>query len=316
MITDYKIVALAGGVGGAKMADGLAQVLQPEQLTIIGNTGDDFIHLGLRISPDLDTICYTLAGLANPDTGWGRINETWKVMNGLKEMGMPDWFQIGDSDLLTHIIRTTRFNDGWTLSRITQEFCHLWGIRVQVLPMSNDEVHTLVITNDGEIEFQEYFVHRKCLPMVKGFKFIGVKESQPAPGVLEAIRDSDVVVICPSNPFVSIDPILAIPGIRQALKGHKIMAVSPIIGNQTIKGPAAKMFTELGIRPSALAIAKHFRQLIDLLLIDNVDNSLVKSINDIGIETHVTNILMKDRTDRGRLAKEIIELIDPKAQVN
>jgi LPPG:FO 2-phospho-L-lactate transferase len=316
MIPDYKIVALAGGVGGAKMVDGLAQVLQPEQLTIIANTGDDFIHLGLRISPDLDTICYTLAGLANPDTGWGRQNETWDVMIGLKQMGMPDWFQIGDSDIITHIARTTRFNDGWTLSRITQDFCHIWGIKVQVLPMSNDEVHTLVITDDGEIEFQEYFVHQKCLPMVKGFRFIGAKESQPAPGVLGAISDSEVVVICPSNPLVSIDPILAVPGIRHALKGRRVIAVSPIIGNQTIKGPAAKMFTELGIQPSALAVAQYYRQLIDTLFIDNVDKSMGKSINDIGIETHVTNILMKDRADRERLAKEIIELIDPRAKVN
>jgi LPPG:FO 2-phospho-L-lactate transferase len=308
MLTDYKIVALAGGVGGAKMVDGLAQVLQPEQLTIIGNTGDDFIHLGLRISPDLDTICYTLAGYANPDTGWGRQNETWNVLNGLKQMGMPDWFQIGDSDLVTHITRTTRFNDGWTLNRITQEFCHIWGIRVQVLPMTNDEVHTLVITKDGELEFQEYFVHQNCLPAVKGFKFIGAENSRPAPGVLDAIRDSDLVIICPSNPWVSIDPILAIPGIQRALKGHKVIAVSPLIGNQTIKGPAAKMFSELGIRPSSLAVAQHYGQLIDLLVIDNVDESMSDSIKEIGITTHVTNILMKDRADRGRLAKEIIEL--------
>jgi LPPG:FO 2-phospho-L-lactate transferase len=310
MPNNYKIVALAGGVGGAKMADGLAQVLQPDQLTIIGNTGDDFIHLGLRISPDLDTICYTLAGFANPDTGWGRQNETWNVMNGLKKMGMPDWFQIGDSDILTHIVRTSRFNEGWALNRITQEFCQIWGIPVQVLPMTNDEVHTLVITEEGILEFQEYFVHRKCLPVVKGFKFIGVKNSQPAPGVLDAIRDSDLVVICPSNPWVSIDPILAIPGIQLALKGHKIIAVSPIIGNHTIKGPAAKMFLDLGFQPSALAVAQHYGQIIDLLVFDSSDASMSASIKNIGIETHTTNILMKDRADRGRLAKEIIGLLD------
>ncbi len=316
MSTDYKIVALAGGVGGAKMADGLAQVLQPGQLTIIGNTGDDFNHMGLRISPDLDTICYTLAGFANPDTGWGRQNETWNVMNGLKQMGMPDWFQIGDSDLATHITRTTRYNAGWTLDRIIKEFCHIWGIQVDVLPMSNDDVHTLVITEDGELEFQEYFVHRKCVPLVKGFKFNGANDSQPAPGVLDAIRDSDLVIICPSNPWVSIDPILSIPGIQNALKDHYIIAVSPIIGNQTVKGPAAKMFSELGIQPSALAVAQHYRKLIDLLVIDSIDELMANSINNIGIETHITNILMKDRPDRGRLAKEIIGLVDRRPKVN
>ena len=306
---EIKIVALAGGVGGAKLADGLAQVLHPEQLTIIVNTGDDFTHLGLRISPDLDTVCYTLAGMANPDSGWGRVNETWNVFGNLKQMGMPDWFQLGDSDLATHIVRTARINDGWRLSQVTKEFCDQWDIRVHVLPMSDYKIQTWVHTDEGDLEFQEYFVHRKCQPIVNGFNFEGVKDSKPAQGVLEAIDMADAIIICPSNPWVSIDPILSIPGIRPALEGHLILAVSPIIGNQTVKGPAAKMFSEMGIKPSALAVAKHYCDLIDCLVLDADDSCLVDDINALGIRTYMTGILMLDRVDRGRLANELIEVI-------
>lgn len=308
-MTGLKIVALAGGVGGAKLADGLAQVLQPDQLTIIVNTADDFAQMGLRISPDLDTVCYTLAGVANSDSGWGRANDTWNVFDHLKQMGMPDWFQIGDADLATHIVRTVRLADGWMLSQITQDFCRMWGIQVQVLPMSDDLVRTRIYSDEGELEFQEYFVHRKCLPTVKGFKFMGAENSKPAQGVLEAIITSDAVIICPSNPWVSIDPILSVPNIQTALEGHLIIAVSPIIGNQTIKGPAAKMFSELGIQPSALAVAKHYGSLISSICIDNSDDCMRERINALGIRTFFTDILMRDQLDRGRLANEIIEYI-------
>src|SRR4030043_152811 len=221
------VVALAGGVGGAKLADGLAQIMPPERLTIIVNTGDDFTHLGLWISPDLDTVCYTLAGMANPETGWGRINETWNVFESLKKLGMPDWFQLGDADLATHIVRSMWLMEGRPLSQITHDFCQLWDICVNVLPMSDDHVHTRVYTEEGDLEFQEYFVHYKCDPIVRGFKFVGVDKSNPAPGVLEAIEKCDVVILCPSNPWVSIDPILAIPGIRKAFQNHLTLAVSP-----------------------------------------------------------------------------------------
>jgi LPPG:FO 2-phospho-L-lactate transferase len=308
-MADLKIVALAGGVGGAKLADGLARVLQPEHLTVIVNTADDFTHLGLKISPDLDTVCYTLAGMSNPETGWGRAGDTWKVLETLKEMGMPTWFQIGDADLATHLIRSIRYNEGWTLSQITGEFCRIWQVRTAVLPMSDDSIHTWVNTDVGDLEFQEYFVHRQCAPRVKGFYFEGVEKARPAPGVLEAINECDAVVVCPSNPYVSIDPILAVPGIREAIESKTVVAVSPIIGTKTVKGPAAKMFSEMGIQPSAFAVAQHYNKLIHTMIIDSSDGEFKNDIADLGIRTKLTNIMMVDRADRGRLAQEIIESI-------
>ena len=308
-MADLYIVALAGGVGGARFADGLAQVLQPDHLTIIVNTGDDFMHLGLRISPDLDTVCYTLAGLANPETGWGLSNETWHAFDNLKKMGMPVWFQLGDADLATHLVRTVRLNQGATLSQITQDLCETWEIKVRVLPMSDDIVHTWVYTHEGDLEFQDYFVRRHAEPEVKGFRFEGVKNSKPAPGVLEAIDKCDAVILCPSNPWVSIDPILAVPRIKESIVKHPVFAISPIIGGKTVKGPAAKMFSDLGLEPSALAVAKHYDHLVDYLWIDNADEILVSDINTLGIDTYVTDILMHDRSDRGRLASEMLDII-------
>jgi LPPG:FO 2-phospho-L-lactate transferase len=301
-----KIVALAGGVGGAKLADGLAQVLQPEQLTIIVNTADDFTHLGLRISPDLDTVCYTLAGLANPETGWGRINETWNVFESLKKLGMPNWFQLGDSDIATHLVRTIWLGEGRKLSQITLDLCKMWGIQVKVLPMTDDVVQTWVYSNEGDLEFQEYFVHQQCDPIIKGIRFEGAEKSTPAPGILDAIEQGDAVVICPSNPWVSIDPILSIPNIKTALENHFVLAVSPIIGGKAIKGPASKMFSELGIQPSALAVAKHYEGIIQRIVIDNSDQTFEREINQLKISTLTTNILMHVRSDRRRLAGEII----------
>ena len=311
-----RVVALAGGVGGAKLADGLAQVLHPDMLTVIVNTGDDFVHLGLRISPDLDTVCYTLAGLDNPVTGWGLEGDSWHMLNKLRQMGLPDWFQIGDTDLATHITRTARLAEGWTLSQVTQHFCKTWGIQVKVLPMSDDVIQTLVYTNEGVLEFQEYFVHRKCQPQVTGFQFAGVEKSNPAPGVLEAIKAADVVVLCPSNPWVSIDPILSVPGIRSALNGRFVLAVSPLIGGRAVKGPAAKMFSELGITPSAYAVACHYSDLINCIIIDNEDAELVESINAMGVRAFNTDILMRDRVGRGRLAGEVINYYLDMDEVN
>jgi len=247
--------------------------------------------------------------VANPITGWGRINETWNAYDQLKLLGMPDWFQLGDADLATHIARTARQNEGWTLSKVTGEFCRRMGIEVHVLPMSDDVVQTRVYSDVGELGFQEYFVQRKCNPVVKGIKFLGVELSSPAAGVLEAIEKAVAIIFCPSNPWVSIDPILAVPGIRQALKGHLVLAVSPIIGDQALKGPAAKMFSELGIHPSATAVAEHYHGLINCLVIDNSDAHMSSRINGLGIRTYISDILMRDRADRGRLASEIVELI-------
>lgn len=300
-----KIVALAGGVGGAKLAHGLAQILPPEDLTVIVNTGDDFEHLGLYICPDLDTVCYTLAGLANPETGWGRAGETWNTMANLKRLGASDWFNLGDQDLATHLERTRRLKAGQPLSRITRDFCAAWGIRHAVLPMSDDPVRTMVDTDEGELPFQEYFVHRRCEPCVKGFRFAGVEVAAPAAGTREAISLADAVVICPSNPWVSIDPILAVCGSNWQ-SDLRVIAVSPIIAGKTVKGPAAKMFAELGIEPSALAVASHYENFLSGIVVDSLDSELAKQIR---IPTLVTDTLMTSDADRARLAQETLNFI-------
>ena len=301
------ITALAGGVGGAKLADGLAQALPPESLTVIVNIGDDFHHLGLKVCPDLDTVCYTLAGLANPATGWGRAGETWQMMESLAEIGGPTWFRLGDRDLATHLERTRRLNRGEPLSRITQDFCQAWGVGPRVLPASDEPMPTIVDTDEGKLPFQEYFVRRQCHPRVRGFEFLGVAGSSPAPGVLTAIEESDMIVICPSNPWVSIDPILAVPGIRAALIEKPVMAVSPIIGGKAVKGPAAKMYAELGVDPSARAVAEHYRDLLDGYVFDRVDAGERESIAGLGFPTLIADTLMRTRADRRRLAEEVID---------
>jgi len=306
-----KIVALAGGVGGAKLAHGLAQILPPEDLTVIVNTGDDFEHYGLYICPDLDTVCYTLAGLANPETGWGRTGESWNVIENTAKLGGPTWFRLGDRDLGTHLERTRRIKEGQCLSEITREFCKVWGIKHAVLPMTDHYVRTMVETDEGELEFQEYFVHRRCEPHVKGFWFDGVKTAKPAPGTRAAIDQAEAVIICPSNPWVSIDPILQIfspllSGERQRGEGIPIIAISPIIGGKTVKGPAAKMYRELGIQPSALAVANHYRGLLTGFVMDKIDIELVK---DLEVQTLVTDTLMKSSEDRRRLAQEVLHWI-------
>jgi LPPG:FO 2-phospho-L-lactate transferase len=297
-----KIVALAGGVGGAKLAHGLAQVLPPEDLTVIVNTGDDFEHLGMYICPDLDTVCYTLAGLANPETGWGRVNETWNTISNIEKLGGPNWFRLGDQDIATHLERTRRMKEGQSLSRITNDFCAAWGIKQTVLPMTDSPMRTIVDTDEGELAFQEYFVHRHCEPRVKGFRFDGVEVAEPVIGAREAIESADAIVICPSNPWVSVDPILRV--IKKIYK--PVIAVSPIIGGQTVKGPAAKMYTELGIEPSALAVAEHYKNLLSGFVLDNVDKKLSDKIQS---KTLVTNTLMNNHADRAKLATDVLNFI-------
>jgi LPPG:FO 2-phospho-L-lactate transferase len=300
-----KIVALAGGVGGAKMVHGLAEHLSPGELTVIVNTGDDFEHLGLSISPDLDTVCYTLAGLANFETGWGRANETWNTITNVEKLGGPNWFRLGDQDMATHLERTRRLKEGQRLSQITREFSQAWGIKHTILPMSDSPVRTIVDTNEGELAFQEYFVRRRCEPRVKGFRFNGIDSAAPAPGVLEAIEKADAVIICPSNPWVSIDPILKV--IKEIKK--PVVAVSPIISGKTVKGPAAKMYLELGIEPSALAVAEHYRHLLAGYVLDNLDANLEEKVNRLHIKTFVTDTLMNHLTDRARLANDVLHFI-------
>lgn len=298
-----KIVAFAGGVGGAKLADGLAEILPPEDLTIVVNTGDDFEHLGLNISPDLDTVCYTLAGIASPETGWGRADETWLFMQNLERLGGPTWFLLGDKDLATHLERTRLLKAGQPLSEITAGFCKAWGVEPTVLPMSDQAVRTIVLTDEGELAFQEYFVVRRCEPHVSGFHFEGIETALPAPGTLEAIRKAEAVVICPSNPWVSIDPILKVPGILSAVKEKVVVAISPIIGGKAVKGPAAKMYEELGIAPSAHAVAEHYSDLLTGFVLDSIDRELTK---DLGLKTLVTDTIMTRKEDRVQVGKEVL----------
>jgi LPPG:FO 2-phospho-L-lactate transferase len=305
-----KIVALAGGVGGAKLAHGLAQILAPEELTIIVNTGDDFEHYGLYISPDLDTVCYTLAGLANPTTGWGRINESWNAFENFSKLGGLDWFRLGDQDLGTHLERTRRLKGGESLSQITRDFCIAWGIKHTVLPMSDQPVRTIVETGEGELAFQEYFVHRRCEPRVKGFRFEGADRAEAVPSAKEALQSADAVIICPSNPWVSIDPILKVlpltPVLSQKERQIPVIAVSPIIGGETIKGPAAKMYRELGIEPSAFAVANHYRKLATGFVLDKIDQRLNESVKGLNMQTLVTSTLMNSHEDRYQLASEVL----------
>lgn len=301
------VVALAGGVGGAKMADGLAQVLPADDLTVVVNTGDDFEHFGLTICPDLDTVCYTLAGLANPETGWGRVGETQNALHSVEVLGGPTWFWLGDRDLGTHLERTRRLKAGDSLSAITADFCRAWGVLNRVLPMSDQPVRTMLDTDEGELPFQEYFVARACKPHVRGFRFAGLEQAQPAPGLLDAVVAADLVLICPSNPWVSVAPILAVSGIREAIAKKVVIAVSPIIGGRAVKGPAAKMFSELSIEPSALAVAQYYGSLLKGFVFDEVDSAYSTSIQGLGIMPLATATLMQDRADRARLAGEVID---------
>jgi LPPG:FO 2-phospho-L-lactate transferase len=301
-----RVVALAGGVGGSKLTHGLAEILPPDHLTVIVNTGDDFEHLGLTICPDLDTVIYTLAGLANPQTGWGRVDETWNFLETIETLGGPTWFQLGDRDLALHHERSRRLKMGQSLTEVTQHFCQALDISVTLLPMSDHPVRTIVITDEGELAFQDYFVARRCEPSVRGFRFDGVETAYPAPGVIQALSTADLVVLCPSNPWVSLDPILAVKGIRDAISEKFVVGVSPIVGGRAIKGPAAKMYSELGLRPSALSVAEHFQDLLAGMVIDKKDQHLAHDIQALDIQVHVTDTIMKNKQDRMGLGEEVL----------
>ena len=305
-----KITVLAGGVGGAKLVDGLARIVDPGDLTVIVNTGDDFIHLGLQICPDLDTVCYTLAGIANPDTGWGRKDESWTVISEIERLGGPAWFRLGDQDIATHLERTRRIQAGQSLSQITRSFCEAWGVGVRVLPMSDRAVSTWVETEElGWLPFQEYFVKKHCAPIVKGFNFRGASQAEPAPGVLQTLREADLIVIAPSNPWVSIGPILSIPGVLNELRNRKdCIAVSPLIGGKAIKGPAAKMYTEMGLEPNNLTVAQHYRPFVKVLVIDEGDQEDIESIQGMDVIPFVTKTFMKTVEDRVFLAQEVLRI--------
>jgi LPPG:FO 2-phospho-L-lactate transferase len=308
MADKEKIVALAGGVGGAKLADGLSNILAKDELTVIVNTGDDVTLYGLHISPDLDTVCYTLAGLANPVTGWGQANETWEVFHSLEKLGAASWFKLGDHDIALHMERSRLLDEGKTLTDATEYLCKRLGVTHIVLPMTDQRVQTIVSTRDGRsLGFQEYFVRELCKPEVSGFEFSGIESANPSKRVQKVVEDADLVVICPSNPWVSIDPILKLKGMRDIILNKKVVAVSPIIGGKTVKGPAAKMFFELGIDPSASAVANHYADLLTGFVLDTVDQSEAKQIAAWGIMPLITNTIMRSKDDRVNLARETLE---------
>jgi LPPG:FO 2-phospho-L-lactate transferase len=305
------VVALCGGVGGAKLAQGLSVALPPEELSLIVNTGDDFEHLGLSISPDLDSVIYALAGLSDPVRGWGRRGETWTFMEALKGLGGENWFQLGDGDLAMHVERTLRLARGAALSEVTAHLCRALGINIRVLPMSDDPVRTRVLTAEGWLDFQEYFVHRQCRPAVREFAFAGAETARAQPDALAALerRDLRAIVICPSNPFVSVEPILAVPGIRAAIQQSRapVVAVTPIIGGKAIKGPAAKMMAELRLDVSGEAVARRYAGLIDGFVIDKTD-PLPDPLKDVAFFSAAT--LMTTTDDRVRLADAVLQAAD------
>jgi LPPG:FO 2-phospho-L-lactate transferase len=305
------VVALCGGVGGAKLAQGLSMALPPEELSLIVNTGDDFQHLGLSISPDLDSVIYALAGLSDPVRGWGRRDETWTFMHALKGLSGESWFQLGDGDLAMHVERTWRLAQGATLSEVTAHLCRALGIAIRVLPMSDDPVRTRVLTAEGWLEFQEYFVHQQCRPAVREFTFAGAATARAQPAALAALerRDLRAIVICPSNPFVSVEPILAVPGIRAALRQSPapVVAVTPIIGGKAVKGPAAKMMAELRLEVSGEAVARRYADIIDGFVVDHADPvpEPLQNVRFFGAATLMTTV-----DDQLRLAHAVLQAAD------
>lgn len=307
-------IALSGGVGGAKLALGLAAVLPAEALTIVVNTGDDFSHLGLEISPDLDTVLYTLAGVANAGSGWGRDGESWNFMSTLKKLDGETWFQIGDKDLALHIERTRRLATGETLSEVTGALSRAFDVQRAIVPMSDDPVRTMVTTAQCELTFQHYFVREKCQPAVTGFRFSGIDKAVPSPGFLKALRHPDLkaIIICPSNPFVSVDPIMAIPGVRDLLRSQDVpvIAVSPIIKGLAVKGPTAKMMKELGVPSTSLEIAGHYLGVADALMIDTQDSDIAADIEAIGMSVQICDTMMITTDDKRRVAEHVLTFVD------
>lgn len=304
------MLALAGGVGGAKLARGLADVLAPDDLTIAVNTGDDFEHLGMHISPDLDTVMYTLAGLNDPVRGWGLAGETWQFMHGLEILGGETWFRLGDRDLATHMERTRRLRAGESLSVVTRALCAGLGIRHRVTPMSDDPVRTLVHTGEGVLSFQDYFVRRRAQPVVAELEYSGAASARVA-GALRAALDHpqlSAIVICPSNPYLSIAPVLALADVNAALRNRRVpvIAVSPIIAGLALKGPAAKIMRELGKTPSSLEVAKLYAGLIDALVVDHADAPLCAAIERLGIRALATATIMNAPGERITLANQVI----------
>jgi LPPG:FO 2-phospho-L-lactate transferase len=304
------LVVLTGGTGGAKLIQGFSHEVDSAELTIICNTADDFVLHGLHISPDLDTIMYTLAGISDPVKGWGIQDDTFTVLHQLEKFGAEAWFKLGDRDIATHLIRTHLLRAGFKLSDVTENLRNNLGIKARILPMSDDEIETRIETAEGEISFQEYFVKQRWQPEVKKVFYAGVEKSCSAPGVLEAICDAAKIVICPSNPVTSIGSILAIPGVRDALRRAtaRVVGVSPMIGESAISGPAHKLMAALGMDPSALGAAEGYADFLDQFVIDREDEKLRGKIEALGIKVVATSVIMKSLDDKRRLAREVLAL--------
>ena len=302
---------LAGGTGAAKFLRGLCRVVAPEDLTIIVNTGDDWVVWGLSVSPDLDTVTYTLAGAGDPRRGWGLRGDTFHCLSAMGRLGLETWFQLGDGDLATHLYRTRRLAQGATLSAVTAEIAAAFGLRARLAPMSDQPVRTRILTRRGELEFQTWFVKRRARDAVIGVRYAGAPQARPSPGVSEAIERARAVLICPSNPLISIGPILAVPGIREALGATRapVLAVSPIVGGQALKGPAARMMKSMGMAPSAVQVARLYEDFLDILVLDNADRSLAPAVEALGIRAVVTNTIMSGRRRKKALACAVLEAL-------
>ena len=311
------VVALSGGIGGAKLALGLSRILPRGSLTVVANTADDFEHLGLTISPDIDTLMYTLAGLDNPETGWGRKDETWTFMSALAQLGGETWFKLGDADLAVHVERTRRLRAGESLSLITADLCRRLGVPVRIVPMSDDAVRTRIRTDDGWLDFQDYFVRHQSQPVVREIVFAGAANARPQPQFMAALADPTLraVIICPSNPLISIDPILSLPGVRDALMACKapVVAVSPIIAGRAVKGPTAKMLEELGVVPSAEVVARRYGDMIDVFVADP-DDAAVISDAGLDLEVFATPTLMRTLADREHVARAVLDAAERAAR--
>ena len=307
-----KVVALAGGVGGAKLALGLSRILPPDELVIVGNTGDDEQFHGLHVSPDLDTLMYTLAGLSNSDTGWGLAGETFQALGMLGKYGAETWFNLGDKDLSTHIRRTQLLGEGYTLSEVTADLCRCLGVEHPIVPMSDGPVPTFLETGVGQLPMQQYFVQHHCEPEVRGIEYQGGAMASPSPKVAEALEEARVIVFCPSNPFLSVAPILAIPGIKQTIQqaAGRVprLVVSPIVGGAAIKGPAAKIMGELGLEATCLGVARWYQGLCDTFVIDQQDAELAPSIAALGMAPAVAATIMESEADKVELAAQVLRL--------
>lgn len=304
------ITALAGGVGASKLLLGLYHEMDPRKLTIIANTGDDIVLHGMKISPDLDIVTYTLAGIADPRKGWGFRGETFHLLKRLAVFGRPDWFNLGDRDLATHIHRTALLAEGKTLSQVTESIRTALGVKSRILPMSDKPVPTIIESSEGPLHFQEYLVRRRAEPVVRGIRFEGIGSAHAAPGVLEAICDADRIVICPSNPLISIGPILAIPRVREQLRARKesVFAICPIVGGKSLKGPSDKMMEQLGHEASAIGVARLYADFVGTLIIDRIDRSQEPGINALGMRTVVLPTVMKMPAQKCKLARALLAL--------